>query len=132
MTACDDGSLACTEKFCADGACPTKKSCTLECGTVVPHLYDGPGEGTNYCNTCHCRDGALSCTEKFCADGACPTKKKNCTLECGTAVPHLYDGPGEGTNYCNKCTCDDGALSCTEKFCADGACPTKKKSLPLS
>ena len=43
--------------------------------------------------------------------------KKPCTLQCGTEVKHGYRSNGEGSDCCNTCSCNNGALSCTEIAC---------------
>jgi len=52
-----------------------------------------------------------------CKDGQCvDTKKKTCTNG-KTTVDHGWFGAGDGDNACNKCSCTDGSLGCTEMVC---------------
>eukprot|EP01061_Rhynchopus_euleeides_P009078 TRINITY_DN18236_c0_g2_i4.p2 TRINITY_DN18236_c0_g2~~TRINITY_DN18236_c0_g2_i4.p2 ORF type:complete len:251 (+),score=72.66 TRINITY_DN18236_c0_g2_i4:101-754(+) len=131
---CDDGGLACTKMGCTTKSCPAvpKKSCTLRCGTVVPHGWNGKGEGSNDCNNCFCDDGGLACTKMGCTTKSCPAvPKKSCTLRCGTVVPHGWNGKGEGSNDCNSCFCDDGGLACTKMGCTTQSCPDVAKTCTL-
>ena len=44
------------------------------------------------------------------------TKKKSC-MNGKTTVDHGWFGAGDGDNACNKCSCTDGSLGCTEMVC---------------
>ena len=95
----EGGLLRCTRETCLDAPCPPKKkSCELQCGTVV---YDGwavVDEGSNDCNICTCTDGALACSKNECIGSKeCP-KPETCTLKCGTVVPVGWSGLDEGSN----------------------------------
>ena len=125
----ESGHLICTLIACPDLPCPTKKSCELQCGTVVADGWTGKGEGTNDCNTCSCRDGGLACTKMGCPNSKeCPKPEPTtCTLGCGTVVPVGWSGNDEGDNACNTCSCtESGHLICTLIACPDLPCPTKK------
>eukprot|EP00492_Amphilonche_elongata_P005508 TRINITY_DN81_c0_g1_i5.p1 TRINITY_DN81_c0_g1~~TRINITY_DN81_c0_g1_i5.p1 ORF type:complete len:256 (+),score=35.02 TRINITY_DN81_c0_g1_i5:381-1148(+) len=47
------------------------------------------------------------------------TELSTCTLEDGSSVPSGWEGFGRGSNYCNRCICQDQGLVCTEMFCMD-------------
>ena len=51
--------------------------------------------------------------------GACEDTLFGCYLSSGTFVENGWSGNGEGSNWCNSCSCENGILSCTEMFCGD-------------
>ena len=126
----ESGHLRCTQIACPKVPCVTKKSCELQCGTVVADGWNGKDEGTNDCNTCTCFDGSLACTKAGCPDSkACPNTPEptTCTLACGTVVPVGWGGKDEGSNACNSCGClESGHLRCTQIACPNVPCVTKK------
>ena len=126
----ESGLLRCTQIACPNVPCVTKKSCELQCGTVVADGWNGKDEGTNDCNTCTCFDGSLACTKAGCPDSkACPNTPEptTCTLACGTVVPVGWGGKDEGSNACNSCGClESGHLRCTQIACPNVPCVTKK------
>ena len=132
---CDDGNLVCAVipiPGCEPAVCPMPKKCTLECGTVVPHGWNGMNEGPEICHRCKCDDGNLVCAVipiPGCEPAMCPMPKK-CTLECGTVVPHGWGGMNEGPEICHRCKCDDGNLVCAVipiPGCEPAVCPMPKK-----
>ena len=48
-----------------------------------------------------------------------PAALKSCTLD-GVEVKSGFSVAGSGLNYCNRCKCTNGELSCTRKTCGRG------------
>ena len=46
-----------------------------------------------------------------------PENGERCQLSGGEMIPHGWSGKGTGSNYCNQCTCMNGALACTKMAC---------------
>jgi len=138
----DTGANSCNRCFCSEGALlgctrmacnqpqPRMASvspvegCTLSDGQVVPVGWSGNGAGSNHCNKCRCMDhGALACTRMGCPaitaepSTAEPSTPQGCTFGSGDVVAHGWSGKGFGSQHCNTCNCNNGALACTRMFC---------------
>eukprot|EP00754_Rhynchopus_humris_P030959 Rhum_TRINITY_DN15305_c0_g3::Rhum_TRINITY_DN15305_c0_g3_i1::g.151678::m.151678 len=113
------------------------KPCTKD-AKVCP---DGTVVGRDPANNCEffpCKDCSLvKCLLPVCKDGStpvilegdcCPTCRKQCKLSDGTLVPHGWSGQGAGDNWCNSCSCADGALACTRASCDLKCCDPAKKT----
>lgn len=46
-----------------------------------------------------------------------PENGEKCQLTGGEVVPNGWSGKDTGSNYCNQCTCMNGALACTKMAC---------------
>ena len=46
-----------------------------------------------------------------------PENGERCQLNGGEMVPNLWSGKDTSSNYCNQCTCMNGALACTKMAC---------------
>ena len=102
---------------------------------------DGTVVGRDPANNCEffpCKDcSKVLCIKPVCKDGStpvilegecCPSCRKQCRLSDGTVVPHGWSGPGAGDNWCNKCSCADGALACTRATCDLKCCDPAEKT----
>jgi len=88
-----------------------------------PVGWSGPGEGSNWCNTCTCMEGGMmACTAMACIGddpnggsngGGCLNGKQR--VEDGWSGPCLAPG-----NTCNTCQCTEGGLlTSTRMLCED-------------
>jgi len=46
-----------------------------------------------------------------------PESGERCQLSGGEMIPNGWSGKDTGINYCNQCTCMNGALACTKMAC---------------
>ncbi|KAJ9461157.1 hypothetical protein DIPPA_28913 [Diplonema papillatum] len=140
LCSCHDGSMTCTKEACPKATCPYcagKSTCGGKLGacrsqgTVCkddPSDKCDPMKGGKDCTGCcemnpcfatDCKQG-YTCTVNAAGWAEC---KQDCETTCGRRVGHGYDGPDDGPNECNRCTCDDGVFgSCTELQCDGGSC----------
>ncbi|KAJ9461158.1 hypothetical protein DIPPA_28910 [Diplonema papillatum] len=141
LCSCHDGSMTCTKEACPKATCPYcagKSTCGGKLGacrsqgTVCkddPSDKCDPMKGGKDCTGCcemnpcfatDCKQG-YTCTVNAAGWAEC---KQDCETTCGRRVGHGYNGPDDGPNECNRCTCDDGVFgSCTELLCDGGSCP---------
>jgi hypothetical protein len=112
-------------------------------GQSFPDGSDVPSGDT--CNRCTCEDGTVSCTERACdpvvcaeiieaSDGVCSRLPLDpCLSEdpdcggfgpaCEAAGQSFPDGSEVPSgDACNRCNCDDGAITCTEIACEPVVC----------
>lgn len=59
------------------------------------------------------------------------TAGSECRLPGGKVVEDGFSGKDGGRNYCNTCTCSNGAGTCTEMFCVERTdCPVAMCAAP--
>jgi hypothetical protein len=97
----DDGSVACTERACADDLC--------EYGGET-HMIGDSFPASDGCNTCLCdKDGKVGCTTKACMGGT------GCDFQ---GQHHATGETFPEETSCNTCTCtESGEVACTRLPC---------------
>jgi hypothetical protein len=128
---CVEGQLACTTQVCCGGAsgdpCSESQYCAYDVGTCAtpgavgrcqarPATCDDVSapvcgcDGASYVNACEAARAGVDAAQP----GSCP-ERRSCSLG-GETYPDGATGiqlPGD----CNRCSCHDGALSCTALPC---------------
>jgi len=100
---CPNSSEQFCKMLCPKPKCATKSQCAFRKAHCCDYTCQSPDDSTNV---------------------AVPSSKlAGCTFEDGSSVPSGWSGPGRGDNYCNQCSCNDGALMCTEMFCMGKVIP---------
>jgi len=106
---CPNSSEQFCKMLCPKPKCATKSQCAFRKAHCCDYTCQSPDDSTSV------PDPSLN-TQPHLA---------GCTFEDGSSVPSGWSGPGRGDNYCNQCSCNDGAFMCTEMFCMRKVIPAK-------